>query len=60
MKKLNFLIIAFAFNFSSAQEKTETPKWDVAKPGETFNYKTQNFTTSEGTWMNLDVMNKVL
>ncbi|WP_432410386.1 amidohydrolase family protein [Rasiella sp. SM2506] len=34
------------------EEKTE---WDVANPGMGFNYKTHNFTTEEGTWMNLDV-----
>lgn len=56
-KKLSFLLFVLFLNTNNAQDKTtqETPKWDVAKPGETFNYKTQNFTTSEGTWMNLDV-----
>ncbi len=36
-----------------SQEKKD--KWDVADPGESFNYTTHTFTTSEGTWMNLDV-----
>lgn len=30
-------------------------KWDVSSPGADFNYTTHSFTTSEGTWMNLDV-----
>jgi imidazolonepropionase-like amidohydrolase/Tol biopolymer transport system component len=34
-----------------AQEKDK--KWDVANPGGTF--KEISFTTSEGTWMNLDI-----
>jgi len=36
------------------ETKTET-KWDVANPGASFNYAAHNFTTDEGTWMNLDV-----
>jgi len=39
---------------SSKKDPTET-KWDVANPGKDFNYKTHSFSTSEGTWMNLDV-----
>ncbi|MDP2686114.1 MAG: amidohydrolase family protein [Aequorivita sp.] len=35
--------------------KKEDPKWEVANPGKDFNYKTHSFTTTEGTWMNLDV-----
>lgn len=46
------LILPLTIN---AQEDVKEAKWDVAKPGESFNYKKQNFTTSEGTWMNLDV-----
>lgn len=48
------LILAASF-FMSVTNAQEEPKWDVAKPGDAFNYKTQNFTTSEGTWVNLDV-----
>ena len=36
-------------------DKKEESKWDVANPGKDFNYKTHAFTTTEGTWMNLDV-----
>lgn len=59
-KKLLFLsIFLFSIAISKAQEVTkpdkEQTKWDIAKPGENFNYKTHTFSTSEGTWMNLDV-----
>ena len=59
-KKLSLLIAPLFLSANiNAQETAKTdkemPKWDVSKPGESFNYKTQNFTTSEGTWMNLDV-----
>jgi imidazolonepropionase-like amidohydrolase/Tol biopolymer transport system component len=36
----------------SAQDKKE---WNVADPEGSWTYKTINFTTDEGTWMNLDV-----
>jgi imidazolonepropionase-like amidohydrolase/Tol biopolymer transport system component len=39
--------------FVSAQEKDLKKKWDVSKPPGT--YKDIEFTTTEGTWMNLDV-----
>ncbi|WP_114490885.1 amidohydrolase family protein [Candidatus Ulvibacter alkanivorans] len=44
----------------SAQKKDkkksdEDTTWDVAAPGDDFNFKTHRFTTNEGTWMNLDV-----
>ncbi|MGO4904400.1 amidohydrolase family protein [Flavobacterium sp. W20_MBD1_R3] len=52
-KKTSLLLLAFSFiSVIYGQEK---PKWDVANPGEEFNYKTHKFTSSEGTWMNLDV-----
>jgi len=59
---MNKLLLAlfmgcFLINPITAQEekKEEKPKWDVSKPGDDFNYKAHNFTTDEGTWMNLDV-----
>lgn len=57
MKKSTLLFLTFFIIPIGiiAQETTKEPKWDVSKPGESFNYKTQNFTTTEGTWMNLDV-----
>ncbi|MHB1146559.1 MAG: hypothetical protein ACYC01_03075, partial [Lutibacter sp.] len=50
-------LVAATLTFISYSQETpkETPKWDVANPGPTFNYKTHNFSTDEGTWMNLDV-----
>lgn len=48
-----FTLIAIAFSFiSSAQDVN---KWDVANPGHDFSYNSHQFTTNEGTWMNLDV-----
>ncbi|HKR04031.1 MAG TPA: amidohydrolase family protein [Bacteroidia bacterium] len=38
---------------SKTEEKGKEKKWDVAHPPGT--YKDVEFTTSEGTWMNLDV-----
>ncbi|EDP95029.1 amidohydrolase family protein [Kordia algicida OT-1] len=46
---LFFACIAFA------QDKKNTEKWDVSNPKGDFNYKDHKFTTTEGTWMNLDV-----
>ncbi len=37
------------------KEDSKEKKWDVAAPGDDFNYKPHTFTTNEGTWMNLDV-----
>lgn len=55
-KRITFLLALSFFSFSiKAQEESKEPKWDVSKPGDSFNYKKQNFTTTEGTWMNLDV-----
>ena len=56
--KITFLLLSLlCIQVTWAQEETkkEAPKWDIAKPGESFNYKPHSFTTSEGTWMNLDV-----
>ncbi len=54
------LVVCMLFStFFYAQEKEEKDKeeqkWDVANPGKDFNFKTHSFTTTEGTWMNLDV-----
>ena len=56
-KKYFSALVAATLTFISYSQETpkETPKWDVANPGPTFNYKTHNFSTDEGTWMNLDV-----
>lgn len=59
MRLLLCLVTICYFGYSSAQKKkkkkSETETWQVASPGEDFNYKTHSFTTNEGTWMNLDV-----
>ena len=52
-KPLLLLTACFAFTTLKAQEKKDAPKWDVNNPLGT--YKEVNFTTSEGTWMNLDM-----
>lgn len=55
------LLLCFVLNLQSQRKKksdkeaTETEKWDVAAPGDDFNFKPHSFTTDEGTWMNLDV-----
>jgi imidazolonepropionase-like amidohydrolase/Tol biopolymer transport system component len=55
-KRITFLLALSFVSFSiKAQEESKEPKWDISKPGDSFNYKKQNFTTTEGTWMNLDV-----
>lgn len=36
-------------------KKEDSKEWSVAAPGADFNYHPVNFTTDEGTWMNLDV-----
>ncbi len=38
-----------------AQDKKEDTKWDVSNPEGNWNFKTHQFTTDEGTWMNVDV-----
>ena len=43
------------FTLFAQEKKKDTTKWDVADPGASFNYKNHEFTTDEGTWMNLDV-----
>jgi Tol biopolymer transport system component/imidazolonepropionase-like amidohydrolase len=61
MKIIPFLICFLISSTFYAQKKKdndkekEEPKWEVANPGQDFNYKTHSFTTNEGTWMNLDV-----
>ena len=53
---LTILFIAFTLTvFAQKKETKEEAKWDVSNPGKDFNYKTHNFNTDEGTWMNLDV-----
>ena len=41
------------FTLISPETQEEIKKWDVNTPSE--NHKEVEFTTDEGTWMNLDV-----
>ncbi|QNJ98477.1 amidohydrolase family protein [Constantimarinum furrinae] len=55
---LFILSVCFTLTLHAQKKKDKTEektKWDVASPGEDFNFKTHSFTTDEGTWMNLDV-----
>lgn len=55
------LVLAFPATAQKKKKKSKKDKdekeakWDVANPGDSFNYKPHSFTTDEGTWMNLDV-----
>lgn len=53
--KLSVLVGLFFSCILYAQDEKETEKWDVSNPTGDFNYKDHTFTTTEGTWMNLDV-----
>ncbi len=54
MKKHTFLACALAFlSFTGAAQDKKEVKWDINDPKEPF--KEIAFSTSEGTWMNLDV-----
>jgi len=48
------LILAFTYA-QNTENNGEKPKWDVANPPGNWDYKDLNFSTDEGTWMNLDV-----
>ncbi|MEK7253152.1 MAG: amidohydrolase, partial [Bacteroidota bacterium] len=53
--KLTFLALLATLQLI-AQEKKDDKKWDISNPpGSGWNWKPVNFTTNEGTWMNLDV-----
>ncbi|MCW9037655.1 MAG: amidohydrolase, partial [Altibacter sp.] len=59
MRFVLLLIALFlTFNLSAQKKKDkkeEDTTWKVAAPGKDFKYKPHSFTTTEGTWMNLDV-----
>ncbi|MFS4418115.1 amidohydrolase family protein [Maribacter sp. 2307ULW6-5] len=48
-------LLALAATSLSLGQKNNAKDWDVANPKGNFNYKNHEFTTNEGTWMNLDV-----
>ena len=55
---LSLLVLSLTLSIQAQKKKDkkeEPQKWDVANPGDDFNYKPHSFTTNEGTWMNLDV-----
>ena len=52
MKRFVVFALLLSPFFLSSQEK---PKWDVSNPPGGVPYKDIEFTTSEGTWMSLDV-----
>jgi imidazolonepropionase-like amidohydrolase/Tol biopolymer transport system component len=41
--------------FAQEDKKKEDKKWNVANPQGDWDFKEHKFTTSEGTWMNIDV-----
>lgn len=57
--KLRFTLLALlaALTLNAQKDSSQNDKkWDVNNPpGEGWNWKDVNFTTDEGTWMNLDV-----
>ena len=56
MKKILLLLAVFCYNFCLFAQEKKKAEWDVNKPsGEGWNWKDVNFTTNEGTWMNLDI-----
>lgn len=54
-KLLAFVLLVLSLNAKGQEDKKKPDKWDVSSPGDIFNYQDHNFTTNEGTWMNLDV-----
>ena len=53
LKTLNVLSIVFLIISSSFAQEDED--WDVSNPPGDWEFEELNFTTNEGTWMNLDV-----
>jgi imidazolonepropionase-like amidohydrolase/Tol biopolymer transport system component len=54
--KLTYPLLLIAFALTAQDKKSDKKDWDVNNPpGEGWNWKDVKFTTSEGTWMNLDV-----
>src|SRR5690606_254844 len=50
--KITSVLLLLVVSFSSLAQESS---WNVSNPGHTFKYKKHQFTTDEGTWMNLDV-----
>lgn len=50
--KITSVLLLLVLSFSTLAQESS---WNVSNPGHTFKYKKHQFTTDEGTWMNLDV-----
>jgi imidazolonepropionase-like amidohydrolase/Tol biopolymer transport system component len=53
MKKLLLLLVILSLGFTSWAQDSDQEEWDVNDPDGPYNEI--NFSTSEGTWMNVDV-----
>ncbi len=47
--------LAFSTHAQKKKKDSKDDTWEVTSPKGNFNYKTHQFSTNEGTWMNLDV-----
>ncbi|MEY8020428.1 amidohydrolase family protein [Muriicola sp. SD30] len=55
-QKLLFpVLLLSAFTLLAQEQIKDSTAWNVADPGASFNYKNHEFTTNEGSWINLDV-----
>jgi len=57
MIRTSLLVILFSFSTVTlfAQDKEKEKSWDVSNPEGNWDFKELNISTTEGTWMNLDV-----
>ncbi len=53
LKPVLLYVFISMFFIAGAQDKKDPKKWDVNDPGG--NFKEVSFSTSEGTWMNIDI-----
>lgn len=49
------LVVLIATSFKADEGGDKKAKWEVANPPGDWDFKEHTFTTTEGTWMNLDV-----
>jgi imidazolonepropionase-like amidohydrolase/Tol biopolymer transport system component len=50
-----YFMLFFLLIIAGCANAQDDKKWNVAEPEGSWTYKTVNFNTDEGTWMNLDV-----
>jgi len=55
LKSLLVVTLFAATSLFAQEEKKDDKKWSVANPKGDWGFKEHQFTTNEGTWMNLDV-----